>query len=267
MSGMQAARAALIAARTLGSMGYAVFPCRQDKRPATPNGFKDAVTDRDAIEDLWRRYPGELVGVATGAMSGIAVLDADIVKHDAARQWWIDNRARLLPARVHCTQSGGRHAIYRHRQGLVCSVSRIAPGVDVRADGGYVIWWPGAGYPVLEDSGIRPWPEWLMPLLQPAPVQPAVSISRRALAMRRPDLRPTLQRSLGLIRSVAQATAGERNKLLFWAANRTRDMVASGEIGHHAGMQVLDALREAAAHAGLTQQEIDRTITSAMRAA
>ena len=44
-------------------------------------------------------------------------------------------------------------------------------------------------------------------------------------------------------------------------------MVACGEIGHHAGMQVLDALREAAAHAGLTQHEIDRTITSAMRAA
>jgi hypothetical protein len=25
---------------------------------------------------------------------------------------------------------------------LRCSRGRIAPGVDVRADGGYVIWWP-----------------------------------------------------------------------------------------------------------------------------
>jgi hypothetical protein len=222
---------------------------------------------RDAIEALWRQYPGELVGVATGAMSGIAVVDVDTTKHDAAREWWIKNRARLLPARVHCTQSGGGHVIYRHRPGLTCSASKIARGVDVRADGGYIIWWPGAGYPVLEDSGIRPWPEWLMPLLEPALVAPAVSIARRALAVRRPDLRPTLHRSLGLIRSVARATEGDRNKLLFWAANRARDMVASGEMGHHAGMQVLDALREAAAHAGLTQHEIDRTITSAMRAA
>jgi hypothetical protein len=248
-------------------MGYACFPCRPDKRPATPNGFKDAVTERDVIEALWRRYPGELVGVATGEMSGIAVVDVDTTKHDTARQWWIENRARLLPARVHCTQSGGRHVIYRHRPGLTCSASKIARGVDVRAHGGYIIWWPAAGFPVLEDSGIMLWPEWLMPLLEPAPMAPAVSISRRALAMRRPDLRPTLHRSLGLIRSVAHATEGDRNKLLFWAANRTRDMVASGEMGHHAGMQVLDALREAAAHAGLTQHEIDRTITSAMRAA
>jgi hypothetical protein len=208
-----------------------------------------------------------LVGVATGEVSGIAVVDVDTTKHDTAREWWMENRTRLLPARVHCTQSGGRHVIYRHRPGLTCSASKIARGVDVRADGGYIIWWPAAGYPVLEDSGIRPWPEWLIPLLEPAPVAPAVSIARRALAMRRPDLRPTLHRSLGLIRSVARATEGDRNKLLFWAANRTRDMVASGEMGHHAGMQVLDALREAAAHAGLTQHEIDRTITSAMRAA
>jgi hypothetical protein len=268
---MSAARA-LVAARTLAGMGYACFPCRLNKTPAIPkadggNGYKDGSTDWDAIQAMWARYPGELVGVATGEMSGIAVVDIDTTKHDTAREWWIDNRVRLLPARVHCTQSGGRHVVYRNQPGLTCSTSKIARGVDVRADGGYIIWWPGAGYPVLEDAGIQPWPEWLMSLLEPTPVAPAVAISRRALAMRRPDLRPTLDRSLGLIRSVARAAEGDRNKLLFWAANRTRDMVASGEIGHHAGMQVLDALREAAAHAGLAQHEIDRTITSAMRAA
>jgi hypothetical protein len=156
------------------------------------------------------------------------------------------------------------HLLYRHQAGLACSTSKIARGVDVRGDGGYIIWWPAAGCPVLADSGIRAWPEWLMPLLQPAAVAPALAISRRALVMRRPDLRPTLHRSLGLIRSVAHAIEGDRNKLLFWSTNRTRDMVASGEIGHHAGMEMLEALREAAAHAGLTQTEIDRTITSAM---
>jgi hypothetical protein len=247
-------------------MGYCVFPCRQNKKPSTPNGFKDAVTDRNAIEDLWARYPGVLVGVATGEMSGVSVVDID-AKHDTARQWWAQHRDRLLPARVHRTQSGGLHVLYRHRAGVANTASKIARGVDTRGTGGYIIWWPAAGYPVLEDSGIRPWPMWLMPLLEPVPVAPAVSIARRALTMRRQDLRPTLHRSLGLIRSVARAAEGDRNKLLFWAANRTRDMVASGEMGHHAGMQVLDALREAAAHAGLTQHEIDRTITSAMRAA
>ena len=264
---MNSARAALIAACTLGGMGYACFPCRRDKRPATTNGFKDAVMGRDAIEALWRQYPGELVGVATGAMSGIAVVDVDTTKHDAAREWWIKNRARLLPARVHCTQSGGGHVIYRHRPGLTCSASKIARGVDVRADGGYIIWWPGAGYPVLEDSGIRPWPEWLTLLLAPGPPVPAVPISRRALAVRDGDLRPVLHRAVGIIRIIALAGEGERNRSLYWAACRAKDMVVAGELDHAAGMQVLEAIREAAAQAGLAQREVDRTITSAFRGA
>jgi hypothetical protein len=127
--------AVLAAACALGTQGLSVFACQANKRPATPNGFKAAVSDRTAIEMLWRQYPGVLVGVVTGEISGIAVLDID-AKHDSAREWWAENRARLLPARVHRTRSGGLHVVYRHREGLACSVSRIARGVDVRAEGG-----------------------------------------------------------------------------------------------------------------------------------
>jgi Bifunctional DNA primase/polymerase, N-terminal len=256
--------AALSAARTLGGMGYACFPCRADKTPATRNGFKAAVKELRAIEDLWHRYPGELVGVATGAMSDASVVDID-AKHNTVRQWWTEHRDRLLPARVHRTRSGGLHVVYRHRPGLNCSTSRIAHGIDVRADGGYIIWWPAAGLPVLADAGLKPWPNWLV-VEAPAAALPPPSISRRAIAARG-DLRPTLHRALGLVRTVATAAEGERNRLLFWAACRARDMVTEDELDHDAGVQVLEALREAAGDCGLTQREIDRTITSAMRAA
>jgi hypothetical protein len=263
------AAGALAAACTLGGMGYACFPCRQNKMPAIPkadggNGYKDGTTDREAIQAMWARYPGELVGVATGTMSGMSVVDID-AKHDTARKWWAEHRDRLLPARVHRTRSGGLHVIYRHRPSLSCSVSRIAHGVDVRADGGYVIWWPAAGLPVLSDAGLKPWPDWLR-VEAPAPALPSPSISRRAIAARG-DLRPTLHRALGLVRTVAMASEGERNRLLFWAACRAREMVVEDELDHDAGVQVLQALREAAADCGLAQREIDKTITSAMRAA
>jgi Bifunctional DNA primase/polymerase, N-terminal len=248
---------ALAAACTLGGMGYACFPCRGDKRPATPNGFKAAVKECEAIQDLWRRHPGELVGVATGATSGASVVDID-AKHNTARKWWTEHRERLLPARVHRTRSGGLHIVYRHQPGLTCSVSRIAHGVDVRADGGYVIWWPAAGQKVLADAGLKPWPNWLV-VEAPAHALPPPSISRRALAARRDDLRPTLHRALGLVRTVATASEGKRNRLLFWAARRAREMVVEDELDHDAGVQVLQALREAAADCGLPQREIDRT--------
>jgi hypothetical protein len=259
-----AAARALAAAFTLGGMGFACIPCRREnKRPMTPHGFKDAVREREAIEDLWRQYPGPLVGVATGEMSGVSVLDID-AKHNTACKWWDEHRDRLLPARVHRTRSGGLHVVYRHRPGLKCSVSKIAHGVDVRADGGYVIWWPAADLAVLADAGLRPWPDWLA-VEAPAPTPPRLSISRRALAARSDAL--TRARAIGLVRVVVDAREGERNQSLFWATCRAHDMIVKDEIDHGDGMEVLQALREAAASSGLGRHEIERTITSAMRAA
>jgi hypothetical protein len=249
-----------LAACTLGGMGYAVFPCRPDKRPKCPHSFKQAETKPGAIEELWQRYPGELVGVATGAMSGNSVLDLD-KKHRPAHEWWAAHKDRLLPTRVHRTRSGGLHLIFRHREGIRNSEGLIAKGVDTRGEGGYCIWWPGAGVAVLSDPGIQPWPEWLT-IQAPPPALP--SISTRAIAARG-DLRPTLHRAKGILRTVMQASEGERNRVLFWAACRARDMYVAAELDHPAAMQVLDLLREAAARAGLPQRETERTITSAFR--
>jgi hypothetical protein len=41
------------------------------------------------------------------------------------------------------------------------STGKIADGVDVRADGGYAIWWPSTGRPI-EDAPICEWPDWLL---------------------------------------------------------------------------------------------------------
>jgi hypothetical protein len=130
--------APLDAALTLGANGCCCFPCSADKRPATPHGFKEASRDRGVLGELWRRYPGPLVGVATGAASGIDVLDLDR-KHPEARVWWTENRSRLPQTRCHRTRSGGLHLVLEHAEGLRSTAGKIAPGVDTRGDGGYVV--------------------------------------------------------------------------------------------------------------------------------
>jgi hypothetical protein len=90
------AEATRLAQNLAGNRGYAVFPCHEDKRPATPHGFKDATTDPDLVPQLWRTHQGRLIGVATGAASGIDVLDLD-PRHDSACSWWHSGAVHRLP--------------------------------------------------------------------------------------------------------------------------------------------------------------------------
>jgi hypothetical protein len=81
-------------------------------------------------------------------------------------------RNQLPDTRTHRTRSGGLHLFFRHAPGLRNSASRLAPGCDVRADGGYVIWWPAAGLPVLSAAPAALWPDQLLRQLQAAPQPP-----------------------------------------------------------------------------------------------
>ena len=159
---------ALAAALDLAESGIPVFPCildgtKRDKSPATPHGFKDASCDPAAVRNLWCNYPGALVGVPTGGISGIDVLDID--PRHGGDKWLEAIRDRLPATRTHATRSGGYHLLFRHRSGMGCSASRIARGVDVRADGGYACWWPAAGSPTarLASWPATCWPRWPWP--------------------------------------------------------------------------------------------------------
>jgi hypothetical protein len=244
----QALKAALELART----GLAVFPCAHNKKPCTPHAFYDASKDAETVQALWCRHAGTLVGIRTGEASGLAVLDID-AKHAAARQWFADNRHRLLPTRAHRTPGGGIHLIFAHVDGLRCSQSRIARGVDVKAEGGYAIWYPAAGCPVLCEGPLAPWPAWLLAQLKPkAPPSP----SRLVI----PDDRRLRQ----LLRRVATAHEGERNAIAFWGACRFAEMVATGLISETNAMALII---DAAMAAGLPRGEAIATARSGLQTA
>ncbi len=140
--------------------GIPVFPCRPDKRPYTEHGFKDATTNLDTIEEWWRRWPDALIGVPTGKASGLFVLDVD----PDGLAWYQEHAAELCAGRIHQTRRKGYHLLYKvPQQEIRCSAGQLSRGIDVRAGGGYAVWWPahdGEAIGGIEDIGDAP--AWLL---------------------------------------------------------------------------------------------------------
>lgn len=141
-----------------------VFPCRPDKRPACIHGFHDATSDPIEIRRLFNGS-GALIGVPTGEASGFDVLDVD--PRHGGDEWEKANQHRLPETRIHQTMGGGRHWLFRHVEGVHNSASAIAPGIDVRGSGGYVVVPPSPSYSVVSDAEIAHWPDWLLAEILP----------------------------------------------------------------------------------------------------
>jgi hypothetical protein len=190
--------------------GFPVFPCHPDKRPYTAHGLKDASTNIEQVASFWERWPSALIGVLTGRASKLLVVDID---PDGA-QWYAENFERLTCARIHKTRRG-HHLLYRMPETEIRnSAGKIAPGVDVRGEGGYAIWWPAHGLEAvgsLED--ISEPPVWLVAAL----IEPERKTTALAL-------------SCGI-------SEGQRNETLFREAAKLR------RLGHTPAV-MLAALRE-----------------------
>lgn len=131
----------LQAALYLAERGYAVFPCRpNDKPPLGGRGCLDATADANQVEAWWTATPNANVGLAT---AGLLVVDIDRQPDGSPNPWPQDaeQAADLAKAPCSLTPNGGRHFIFRQPsdQALGNSVSRLAPHVDTRGDGGYVV--------------------------------------------------------------------------------------------------------------------------------
>jgi hypothetical protein len=135
--------------------GYAVLPCSAKGQPLIP--ICDASKVPSTISNSWRRDPGPLIGIATGAVTGGWVLDIS----SEASNWWRFNHSRLLPTRCYQTPENGVHCYYRDCRGIPSSTTRIAPGVTTHGDGGFVIHWFSAGLHCHDHSPPAPCPQWL----------------------------------------------------------------------------------------------------------
>lgn len=130
---------ALGAALDYAAAGIPIFPCKRTKGPLTANGFKDATTDKEQIRQWWRNSPHAMIGMPTGHASGVVVIDIDVKADEGIDgHKCLPNWVKLSPVIVE-TPSGGHHLFFRSNDKVRCTTDVIAPGVDTRGEGGYVI--------------------------------------------------------------------------------------------------------------------------------
>jgi len=225
----------------------ACLRCDVCKKPGCPHGFKDAVIDPEAIRQLWRMCPGELVGVPTGETSGFDVLDVDSIKHPEAASWWLSHRRYIPRTRVHQTGSGGLHVLFRHSDLARTGNGRLGTGVDVKANGGYIVWWPAYGRKVLLNAPLAPWPEWLLATQQPKPVKQQISTG------------PTPASIAGVVSFVETTPEGQRNCVAYWGLCRAFEAENEGVEG------AVAAVTDAALRNGLERREVATIVRSADR--
>jgi hypothetical protein len=104
----------------------------------------------DEVRRWWRRWPDANLGIVTGAVSGLVVGVVDPRAGGDEALATLEARFGAHPETVEClTGGGGLHLYFRH-PGWPVRTGPIAPGLDVKADGGLVV-----APPSIHASGTR----------------------------------------------------------------------------------------------------------------
>lgn len=148
--------------------GLCPIPVKERSKQTSLIELAPYLSKRATKEELssWS-WPG--VGVVTGPVSGILVLDVDGPEGEAQLKKYGHPVTPMVR-----TAGGGLHLYFKHPDAEIRTGIRIAPGLDVKASGGYVVAPPSVGsngkpyqwIVSLEDAELADPPEWLMRLLE-----------------------------------------------------------------------------------------------------
>jgi Protein of unknown function (DUF3987)/Bifunctional DNA primase/polymerase, N-terminal len=272
--------------------GLPVCPCKpSSKAPYIKGGLNSASTDPDVIRDWWAWWPHAMIGVRMGEESGVWALDPDRPVHpedpDGMANW-----TRLCTANggcprthTHLTPRGGKHLLFKWRKDrpVTNSEGRLKGlGINVRGDGGYVIFPPsqrhdGKAYEIedpFDHFNFAEAPEWLYELILTKRAPKTLSASERALVLVRSPAAPSRDNSAyveAAVRNefdaVASTAQGGRNNQLNASAFSLGTLVGAGELSQEEAEHALYQAAVANGHVADTgSRQTNATISSGLRA-
>lgn len=273
----------LAAALDYAARGWHVFPAppgekKSHLKGANANGARwGATTDPTLIVSYWDQFPRANVGIAAGPSSGFFVVECDTpAGHDVDG---IGNMAALieqhgpLPDTIEAlSPSGSWHIFFRWPEGeeIINGAGEVAPGIDVRGEGGMVI-----GVPSVKPGRPQPYrwknppglfelgecPEWLLALCRKKKLSEQARANGPKIDTGGHGWADAALR--GEIAAVLSSPAGSRNAQLNTSAFNLGQIIAGGALDE---ASVRSRLCGAAIAAGLDEAEIGPTIDSGLKA-
>lgn len=264
----------LATAEGLVARGWCIFPVREhSKEPATRSGvYAMQVPDLVQARNWWRKTNWN-IGVWTGGSNLVVIdLDVDPAKGPPGISTWFElcAAADYDFEQTYCvvTPKGGLHVYFAVEDGFWYppSVSRVAPNIDVRSSGSYVLSLNsevnGVEYEHTCSDQVLSLPDWLGQLIDRPP--PDMKWMNR---QHDTDLRSTPDGWAVAFGGIANHLATQtqvnvdRNSCLYWAVRAVGDHLWSDDFQEACVLELEDVARGL----GLNDREIRDTVRSARR--
>lgn len=153
--------------------GWSVIPLiPRGKRPLVRWAPYQRIRADEAKLTAWfRRWPEANLGIVTGEISGLVVLDVDPAHGGGESLTRLEAETGPLPRTAQALSGGGgRHFYFSHPRQPSPNRAGVRPGLDLRGDGGYVTAPPSvhpSGRPYAwvvspDEAPLAPLPAWLM---------------------------------------------------------------------------------------------------------
>ena len=116
--------------------GFSIIPVRPDKKPFISWAeYQKRKPTEEEIKLWWAKWPKAMIGIVTGEISNLFVVDCDT-------QEGFDAVQRLIPDSLITpmvrTPRGGWHFYFLY-PGKLTIAAGVMPGVDIRGEGGYIV--------------------------------------------------------------------------------------------------------------------------------
>ncbi len=117
--------------------GKPIFPVGQNKTPliTTWKPYQDRLPTEQEATQWWTRWPDANIGMATGRLSGVVVIDCDY--RDAAERF-LEEYPEAEKTQI-ATSGRGLHFYFRYEEGIRNGNGTLGPRIDIRGQGGYVV--------------------------------------------------------------------------------------------------------------------------------